>query len=73
MIDRLRSLPGFHPDLRWIALLAPRRTVTPRSLPVLRTLTADLPLTVLAETAAGAVLVDGQPQRRPPPAARRGG
>ncbi|MGC5161926.1 alpha/beta hydrolase [Rhodococcus sp. DT1] len=39
MIDRLRSLPGFHPDLRWIALLAPRRTVTPRSLPVLRTLT----------------------------------
>lgn len=39
MIDRLRSLPGFHPDLRWTALLAPRRTVTPRSLPVLRTLT----------------------------------
>ncbi|MCA2214937.1 IucA/IucC family protein [Jidongwangia harbinensis] len=47
------------------------RTVSPAAVhngPVLSallgTLTADLPLTVLAETAAGAVLVDGQPQRR---------
>ena len=36
----------------------------PRLSALLRTLTRDLPLTVLAETAAGAVLVDGQPQRR---------
>jgi hypothetical protein len=36
----------------------------PRLSALLRTLTADLPLTVLAETAAGAVLVDGEPQRR---------
>jgi siderophore synthetase component len=36
----------------------------PRLSALLRTLTRDLPLSVLAETAAGAVLVDGQPQRR---------
>ena len=36
----------------------------PRLSALLRTLTRDLPLTVLAETAAGAVIVDGQPQRR---------
>jgi siderophore synthetase component len=36
----------------------------PRLSELLRTLTAGLPLTVLAETAAGAVLVDGRPQRR---------
>ena len=35
----------------------------PRLSALLGRLTADLPLTVLAETAAGAVLVDGQPQR----------
>jgi siderophore synthetase component len=35
----------------------------PRLSALLRELTADLPLDVLAETAAGAVLVDGQPQR----------
>lgn len=36
----------------------------PRLSALLRTLTADLPgLTVLAETAAGAVIVDGHPQR----------
>ncbi len=35
----------------------------PRLSALLGTLTADLPLTVLAETAAGAVLVDGLPQR----------
>jgi siderophore synthetase component len=35
----------------------------PRLSVLLGGLTADLPLTVLAETAAGAVLVDGQPQR----------
>jgi siderophore synthetase component len=35
----------------------------PRLSALLTTLTADLPLTVLAETAAGAVIVDGQPQR----------
>ena len=47
------------------------RTVSPAAVhngPVLsrllRTLTAGLPLTVLAETAAGAVIVDGVPQRR---------
>ncbi|WP_433290944.1 IucA/IucC family protein [Actinoplanes sp. CA-030573] len=46
------------------------RTVSPAAVengPVLsallRHLTADLPIDVLAETAAGAVLVDGQPQR----------
>ena len=46
------------------------RTVSPAAVhngPVLsallRRLTADLPIDVLAETAAGAVLVDGQPQR----------
>lgn len=39
MIGRLRSLSSFHPDLRAVALLAPQRTVTPRSLPVMRTLT----------------------------------
>lgn len=36
----------------------------PRLSALLRTLTADLPLSVLAETAAGAVIVDGVPQRR---------
>jgi ferric iron reductase FhuF-like transporter/IucA/IucC family protein len=36
----------------------------PRLSALLRTLTADLPLRVLAETAAGAVIVDGVPQRR---------
>jgi hypothetical protein len=36
----------------------------PRLSRLLRELTAGLPLTVLAETAAGAVLVDGVPQRR---------
>jgi siderophore synthetase component len=36
----------------------------PRLSALLRTLTADLPLHPLAETAAGAVLVDGVPQRR---------
>jgi siderophore synthetase component len=36
----------------------------PRLSALLRTLTADLPLTVLAETAAGAVVVDSEPQRR---------
>ena len=35
----------------------------PRLSALLATLTADLPLTVLAETAAGAVLVDGTPRR----------
>jgi siderophore synthetase component len=35
----------------------------PRLSALLRRLTADLPLTVLAETAAGAVLLDGRPQR----------
>jgi hypothetical protein len=35
----------------------------PRLSALLRQLTADLPLDVLAETAAGAVIVDGQPQR----------
>ncbi|HEU4348160.1 MAG TPA: IucA/IucC family protein [Actinoplanes sp.] len=47
------------------------RTVSPAAVhngPVLsrllRALTADLPLTVLAETAAGAVIVGGEPQRR---------
>ncbi len=39
MIGRLRSLSSFHPDLRAVALLAPRRAVTPRSLPVMRMLT----------------------------------
>jgi siderophore synthetase component len=36
----------------------------PRLSALLRTLTRDLPLSVLAETAAGAVIVDGHPQRR---------
>ena len=36
----------------------------PRLSALLRTLTAGLPLHPLAETAAGAVIVDGQPQRR---------
>jgi siderophore synthetase component len=36
----------------------------PRLSRLLHTLTTDLPLTVLAETAAGAVIVDGEPQRR---------
>ena len=36
----------------------------PRLSRLLRALTRDLPLTVLAETAAGAVIVDGEPQRR---------
>jgi staphyloferrin A synthase len=47
------------------------RTVSPAALHngprlsrLLRELTAGMPLTVLAETAAGAVLVDGVPQRR---------
>jgi len=47
------------------------RTVSPAAVhngPVLshllRRLTAGLPLTVLAETAAGAVIIDGEPQRR---------
>jgi siderophore synthetase component len=35
----------------------------PRLSALLATLTADLPLDVLAETAAGAVIVDGEPQR----------
>ncbi|MEU8233045.1 IucA/IucC family protein [Actinoplanes sp. NPDC048967] len=35
----------------------------PRLSDLLATLTADLPLTVLRETAAGAVLIDGRPQR----------
>jgi staphyloferrin A synthase len=35
----------------------------PRLSALLRKLTADLPLSVLAETAAGAVIVDGQPSR----------
>ncbi|GAA3952792.1 IucA/IucC family protein [Actinoplanes auranticolor] len=35
----------------------------PRLSALLETLTADLPLTVLRETAAGAVLIDGRPQR----------
>ena len=35
----------------------------PRLSALLRKLTADLPLTVLAETAAGAVIVDGRPSR----------
>jgi len=35
----------------------------PRLSALLRRLTGDLPLTVLAETSAGAVLVDGRPQR----------
>ena len=35
----------------------------PRLSALLRTLTADLPLDVLAETAAGAVIVDGNPSR----------
>ncbi|MEU5842008.1 alpha/beta hydrolase [Rhodococcus sp. NPDC047139] len=39
MIGRLRSLSRFHPDLRVAALLAPRRAVTPRSLPVMRLFT----------------------------------
>jgi acetyl esterase/lipase len=39
VIERLRALPGFHPDLRAVALVAPTRTVSPRSLPVMRTLT----------------------------------
>ncbi len=36
----------------------------PRLSALLRTLTTDLPLSVLAETAAGAVIVGGAPQRR---------
>jgi ferric iron reductase FhuF-like transporter/IucA/IucC family protein len=46
------------------------RTVSPAAVhngphlsALLRTLTADLPLSVLAETAGGAVTVDGEPQR----------
>ncbi|WP_241385088.1 alpha/beta hydrolase [Rhodococcus sp. CH91] len=39
MIGRLRSLTSFHPDLRAAALFAPRRAVSPRSLPVMRMLT----------------------------------
>jgi siderophore synthetase component len=46
------------------------RTVSPAAVhngpllsALLRRLTADLPITVLAETAAGAVIVDGRPQR----------
>jgi siderophore synthetase component len=46
------------------------RTVSPAAVhngpilsALLRKLTADLPIDILAETAAGAVLVDGQPQR----------
>jgi siderophore synthetase component len=46
------------------------RTVSPAAVDngpilsgLLRRITADLPIDVLAETAAGAVLVDGQPQR----------
>ena len=35
----------------------------PRLSALLTTLTADLPLSVLTETAAGAVILDGQPQR----------
>ena len=35
----------------------------PRLSALLRAITADLPIGMLAETAAGAVLVDGQPQR----------
>jgi siderophore synthetase component len=35
----------------------------PRLSALLATLTADLPLTVLSETSAGAVIVDGEPQR----------
>jgi len=35
----------------------------PRLSALLRAVTADLPIGVLAETAAGAVIVDGQPQR----------
>jgi acetyl esterase/lipase len=35
----MRSLANFHPDLRVAALVAPRRAVTPRTLPVLRRLT----------------------------------
>lgn len=36
----------------------------PRLSVLLAVLTRDLPLSVLAETAAGAVIIDGQPQRR---------
>lgn len=39
MLGRMRSLANFHPDLRVAALVAPRRAVTPRTLPVLRRLT----------------------------------
>ncbi|TCN40706.1 acetyl esterase/lipase [Rhodococcus sp. SMB37] len=39
MLGRMRSLASFHPDLRVAALVAPRRAVTPRTLPVLRRLT----------------------------------
>jgi siderophore synthetase component len=53
-----------------VQLTSAVRTVSPAAVhngPVLsallRRLTADLPIDVLAETAAGAVLVDGQPQR----------
>ncbi|MEE2035428.1 alpha/beta hydrolase [Rhodococcus chondri] len=42
MIGRLRSLAHFHPDLRVAALFAPRRAVSPRSLPVLRVLTGAI-------------------------------
>src|SRR6185369_10197005 len=46
------------------------RTVSPAAVhngpilsALLRRLTADLPIDILAETGAGAVIVDGQPQR----------
>lgn len=42
MLSRVRSLPHFHPDLRVAALVAPRRAVTPRTLGVLRSLTARI-------------------------------